>query len=76
MFNFPSSLLKHVVNFTSSLNKSVLLIDLTYNTGLFNMPPKRLLAHYKIDPERNSLVMLSCNAEDMLLARCNFTFYG
>ncbi|XP_078176753.1 carotenoid cleavage dioxygenase 7 isoform X1 [Carex rostrata] len=43
--------------------------------GLFNMPPKRLLAHYKIDPERKRLLMLSCNAEDMLLARSNFTFY-
>ncbi|XP_072986928.1 carotenoid cleavage dioxygenase 7, chloroplastic [Typha latifolia] len=43
--------------------------------GVFNMPPKRLLSHYKIDPKRNRLLMLSCNAEDMLLPRSNFTFY-
>ncbi|EHA8589153.1 carotenoid cleavage dioxygenase 7, chloroplastic [Cocos nucifera] len=43
--------------------------------GVFNMPPKRMLAHYKIDPKRNRLLLLSCNAEDMLLPRSNFTFY-
>nr|CAD1844896.1 unnamed protein product [Ananas comosus var. bracteatus] len=43
--------------------------------GVFNMPQKRLLAHYKIDPKRNRLLLLSCNAEDMLLPRSNFTFY-
>ncbi|TXG59843.1 hypothetical protein EZV62_014416 [Acer yangbiense] len=44
--------------------------------GVFNMPPKRLLSHYKIDPRRNRLLMVSCNAEDMLLPSSNFTFYG
>ncbi|KAJ1702269.1 hypothetical protein LUZ63_002048 [Rhynchospora breviuscula] len=52
---------------------SFLLKPILY--GVFNMPAKRLLAHYKIDPERNRLLMLSCNAEDMLLPRSNFTFY-
>jgi len=40
------------------------------------MPAKRLLAHYKIDTKRNRLLMVACNAEDMLLPRSNFTFYG
>ena len=40
------------------------------------MPPKRLLAHYKVDPKRIRLLMVACNAEDMLLPRANFTFYG
>ncbi|GJN26810.1 hypothetical protein PR202_gb14770 [Eleusine coracana subsp. coracana] len=44
--------------------------------GVFNMPAKRLLAHYKIDPRTNRLLMVACNAEDMLLPRSNFTFYG
>jgi len=39
------------------------------------MPAKRLLAHYKIDTKRNRLLMVACNAEDMLLPRSNFTFY-
>ncbi|KAL4567193.1 hypothetical protein LXL04_022768 [Taraxacum kok-saghyz] len=43
--------------------------------GIFNMPPKRLLSHYKIDTKRNRLLMMSCNAEDMLLPRSTFTFY-
>ncbi|KAL1802768.1 hypothetical protein ACET3Z_031415 [Daucus carota] len=43
--------------------------------GVFNMPPKRLLSHYKIDSKRNRLLMMSCNAEDMLLPQSNFTFY-
>ncbi|XP_043718026.1 carotenoid cleavage dioxygenase 7, chloroplastic [Telopea speciosissima] len=43
--------------------------------GVFKMPPKRLLSHYKIDAERKRLLILSCNAEDMLLPRNNFTFY-
>ncbi|KAK8964219.1 hypothetical protein KSP40_PGU000802 [Platanthera guangdongensis] len=43
--------------------------------GVFNMPAKRLLSHYKIDGKRNRLLTLSCNAEDMLLPRSNFTFY-
>jgi 9-cis-beta-carotene 9',10'-cleaving dioxygenase len=42
--------------------------------GVFRMPARRLLAHYKIDPERNRLLMVACNAEDMLLPRSNFTF--
>ncbi|KAI8545431.1 hypothetical protein RHMOL_Rhmol07G0039000 [Rhododendron molle] len=43
--------------------------------GVFNMPPKRFLSHYKIDARRNRLMVLSCNAEDMLLPRSHFTFY-
>lgn len=45
-------------------------------TGLFKMPAKRLLSHYRVDARRNRLLMLACNAEDMLLPRSNFTFYG
>lgn len=44
--------------------------------GVFNMPPKRLLSHYKLDARRNRLLTVSCNAEDMLLPRSNFTFHG
>uniref|UniRef100_A0ACD5UTZ5 Uncharacterized protein n=1 Tax=Avena sativa TaxID=4498 RepID=A0ACD5UTZ5_AVESA len=44
-------------------------------SGVFTMPAKRLLAHYKIDPKQNRLLMVACNAEDMLLPRANFTFY-
>ncbi|KAF6140368.1 hypothetical protein GIB67_005293 [Kingdonia uniflora] len=43
--------------------------------GVFNMPPKRLLSHYKIDPQRERLLLISCNAEDMLLPRSAFIFY-
>ncbi|PHU31027.1 Carotenoid cleavage dioxygenase 7, chloroplastic [Capsicum chinense] len=43
--------------------------------GVFKMTPKRLLSHYKIDSHRNRLLIMSCNAEDMLLPRSNFTFY-
>ncbi|KZV41592.1 carotenoid cleavage dioxygenase 7, chloroplastic-like [Dorcoceras hygrometricum] len=43
--------------------------------GVFKMTPKRLLSHYKIDTKRNRLLIMSCNAEDMLLPRSNFTFY-
>ncbi|XP_052192157.1 carotenoid cleavage dioxygenase 7, chloroplastic [Diospyros lotus] len=43
--------------------------------GVFKMPPRRLLSHYKIDARRDRLLILSCNAEDMLLPRSNFTFY-
>ncbi|XP_020587311.1 carotenoid cleavage dioxygenase 7, chloroplastic [Phalaenopsis equestris] len=43
--------------------------------GVFKMPQKRLLSHYKIDEKLNRLLILSCNAEDMLLPRSNFTFY-
>ncbi|XP_073144507.1 carotenoid cleavage dioxygenase 7, chloroplastic-like [Henckelia pumila] len=43
--------------------------------GVFKMSPKRLLSHYKIDTKRNRLLIMSCNAEDMLLPRSNFTFY-
>ncbi|KAL5216424.1 hypothetical protein ABZP36_007825 [Zizania latifolia] len=42
--------------------------------GVFNMPGKRMLAHYKVDPRRRRLLMVACNAEDMLLPRSNFTF--
>ncbi|TVU14977.1 hypothetical protein EJB05_38474, partial [Eragrostis curvula] len=48
--------------------------DLTF-VRVYRMPAKRLLAHYKIDPRTNRLLMVSCNAEDMLLPRSNFTFY-
>ncbi|CAL9006674.1 unnamed protein product [Prunus brigantina] len=43
--------------------------------GVFKMPPKRLLSHYKLDARRSRLLMVSCNAEDMLLPCSNFTFY-
>ncbi|XP_058106592.1 carotenoid cleavage dioxygenase 7, chloroplastic [Magnolia sinica] len=43
--------------------------------GVFNMPEKRLLSHYKIDALRNRLLVIACNAEDMLLPLSNFTFY-
>ncbi|CAK7347820.1 unnamed protein product [Dovyalis caffra] len=43
--------------------------------GMFKMPPKRLLSHYKVDVKSNRLITASCNAEDMLLPRSNFTFY-
>ncbi|XP_028753454.1 carotenoid cleavage dioxygenase 7, chloroplastic-like [Neltuma alba] len=42
--------------------------------GVFKMPPRRLLSHYKVDQSRNRLLTVSCNAEDMLLPRSNFTF--
>ncbi|XP_057981204.1 carotenoid cleavage dioxygenase 7, chloroplastic [Malania oleifera] len=44
-------------------------------SGIFKMPPKRLLSHYKIDAHENRLLMLSCNAEDMLLPCSHFIFY-
>ncbi|PON61199.1 Carotenoid cleavage dioxygenase [Parasponia andersonii] len=43
--------------------------------GVFKMPPKRMLSHYKLDAQKNRLLTVSCNAEDMLLPRSNFTFY-
>ncbi|XP_050236212.1 carotenoid cleavage dioxygenase 7, chloroplastic [Mercurialis annua] len=43
--------------------------------GTFKMPAKRLLSHYKMDIKNNRLLTMSCNAEDMLLPRSNFTFY-
>ncbi|XP_051138318.1 carotenoid cleavage dioxygenase 7, chloroplastic [Andrographis paniculata] len=43
--------------------------------GVFKMPAKRLLSHYKIDVRRKRLLIMSCNAEDMLLPRSTFTFY-
>ncbi|GMY23290.1 carotenoid cleavage dioxygenase 7, chloroplastic [Fagus crenata] len=43
--------------------------------GVFKMPPKRLLSHYKVDARMNRLITTSCNAEDMLLPRSSFTFY-
>nr|ADM88552.1 CCD7-like protein [Lotus japonicus] len=42
--------------------------------GVFKMPPRRLLSHYKIDSVRSRLLTVSCNAEDMLLPRSHFTF--
>lgn len=39
------------------------------------MPAKRMLSHYKVDARKDRLLTLSCNAEDMLLPRSNFTFY-
>ncbi|XP_054785280.1 carotenoid cleavage dioxygenase 7, chloroplastic [Prosopis cineraria] len=42
--------------------------------GVFKMPRRRLLSHYKVDASRNRLLTVSCNAEDMLLPRSNFTF--
>ncbi|CAN6235833.1 unnamed protein product [Urochloa humidicola] len=44
-------------------------------SAVYRMPARRLLAHYKIDPKTNRLLMVACNAEDMLLPRSNFTFY-
>ncbi|CAM8929426.1 unnamed protein product [Rhodiola kirilowii] len=43
--------------------------------GVFKMPPRRLLSHYKIDASRKRLIVVSCNAEDMLLPTSHFTFY-
>ncbi|GAB4861952.1 Carotenoid cleavage dioxygenase 7, chloroplastic [Ancistrocladus abbreviatus] len=43
--------------------------------GVFKMFPRRILSHYKIDARRNRLLIMSCNAEDMLLPRSHFTFY-
>jgi 9-cis-beta-carotene 9',10'-cleaving dioxygenase len=43
--------------------------------GIFKMPAKRLLSHYKLDVRKNRLLTMSCNAEDMLLPRSNFVFY-
>ncbi|KAG6575282.1 carotenoid cleavage dioxygenase 7, chloroplastic [Cucurbita moschata] len=43
--------------------------------GVFKMPPRRLLSHYKVDAQRNRLLLNSCNAEDMLLPTSHFTFY-
>ncbi|VYS55566.1 unnamed protein product [Arabidopsis thaliana] len=42
--------------------------------GVFKMPPKRFLSHYKVDGRRKRLLTVTCNAEDMLLPRSNFTF--
>ncbi|KAE9617863.1 putative oxidoreductase [Lupinus albus] len=42
--------------------------------GVFKMPPRRLLSHYKVDSRRSRLLTVSCNAEDMLLPRSNFIF--
>jgi hypothetical protein len=56
-----------------------ILISLCFcliSTGVFKMPPKRLLSHYKIDARMNRLLTASCNAEDMLLPRSSFTFSG
>ncbi|CAA2954237.1 carotenoid cleavage dioxygenase 7, chloroplastic [Olea europaea subsp. europaea] len=66
-----------IINYYAQIKAAHLLQPLiNYNVGsifedVFNMPPKRLLSHYKIDA-----LIMSCNAEDMLLPRSNFTFYG
>ncbi|KAL4178675.1 hypothetical protein AMTRI_Chr13g83450 [Amborella trichopoda] len=57
-----------VLDFVTGLLRPVLY-------GVYKMPPKRLLSHYKIDARRNRLLMMSCNAEDMLLPRSSFTVY-
>ncbi|XP_010692117.1 carotenoid cleavage dioxygenase 7, chloroplastic isoform X2 [Beta vulgaris subsp. vulgaris] len=44
--------------------------------GVFKMPPKRLLSHYKVDAQRRRLIVMACNAEDMVLPRSHYTFYG
>ncbi|CAI9277888.1 unnamed protein product [Lactuca saligna] len=59
---------RDVLDLAASILKPILY-------GVFKMPPKRLLSHYKIDAQRNRLLMMSCNAEDMLLPRSTFTFY-
>ncbi|KAL8140411.1 hypothetical protein V2J09_006432 [Rumex salicifolius] len=43
--------------------------------GIFKMPMKRILSHYKIDVQRQRLLVMACNAEDMLLPRSHLTFY-
>ncbi|KAK9742772.1 hypothetical protein RND81_03G196300 [Saponaria officinalis] len=43
--------------------------------GVFKMPPKRLLSHYKIDAKRRRLIVMTCNAEDMVLPISHCTFY-
>ncbi|XP_010692119.1 carotenoid cleavage dioxygenase 7, chloroplastic isoform X3 [Beta vulgaris subsp. vulgaris] len=43
--------------------------------GVFKMPPKRLLSHYKVDAQRRRLIVMACNAEDMVLPRSHYTFY-
>ncbi|PRQ57420.1 putative oxidoreductase [Rosa chinensis] len=43
--------------------------------GVFKKPAKRLLAHYKLDTHKDRLLMMSCNAEDILLPHNTFTFY-
>ena len=56
--------------------KKIMIIFYYENAGIFKMPEKRPLSHYKIDANRNRLLMMWCNAEDMLLPRSNFTIYG
>lgn len=43
--------------------------------GFFKMPLKRLLSHYKVDARRKRLIVMACNAEDMVLPRSHYTFY-
>ncbi|KAH0456259.1 hypothetical protein IEQ34_014166 [Dendrobium chrysotoxum] len=57
-----------VLNLAAGITKSLL-------HGLLGIPPKRTLSHYKVDVQRNRLLMLSCNVEDMFLPQTNFTFY-
>ncbi|KAI0500969.1 hypothetical protein KFK09_019187 [Dendrobium nobile] len=44
-------------------------------TEVLGKPPKRTMSHYKIDAQRNRLLILSCNVEDIILPETNFTFY-
>ncbi|CAN6477946.1 unnamed protein product [Victoria cruziana] len=59
----------------SALTELAALFLKPFLHGIFKMPPKRMLSHYKIDPQRNRLLMMSCNAEDMLLPCSHFTIY-
>ncbi|KAH9627467.1 hypothetical protein KSS87_006158, partial [Heliosperma pusillum] len=43
--------------------------------GVFKMPPKRMLSHYKIDAQRERLLVMTCNSEDMVLPISHCTFY-
>ncbi|XP_074321518.1 carotenoid cleavage dioxygenase 7, chloroplastic [Silene latifolia] len=43
--------------------------------GVFKMPTKRMLSHYKIDAQRGRLIVMTCNAEDMVLPISHCTFY-
>ncbi|XP_024545473.1 carotenoid cleavage dioxygenase 7, chloroplastic [Selaginella moellendorffii] len=46
-----------------------------YPAGGFNMPKERVLAHFKIDERRQRLVVITSNAEDMVLPKATFTAY-
>lgn len=57
-------------------NVVFVVIYVMHGTGVFKMPPKRLLSHYKVDAQRRRLIVMACNAEDMVLPRSHYTFYG